>query len=602
MKVGCPFDVRIPALNSPVEYNLEVRNLLKVGAGPFVRWKNLKSYKLQGTQLFNDSDKIRSGHRVVWSCSNWRSYSETKLGENPTTGPSVHFIGIGGSGLSALALLALKQGWKVSGSDCSSSERLELLEKAGARVHGGHVAEQLLDESSNLPPDAVVVSSAIPAGNVEVEAAQALGIPVYKRGEWLARITDGYELLAVAGSHGKSSTTAMLATVLRSLGQDITAVVGADVPQFPDCASVITGRGRRFVLEADEYDGCFLRLAPSLAVVTTVDWEHVDIFPDEASVRKIFREFVKRIKPGGTLVVCGDSAGTKHLSTAFTNYEECNGVVETTKSHCDGLSRQVVTYGLGKGNDWQAVMLTPNVQGGTTYVVVHSGRPMARVNLQLPGTHYVLNSLAVIVVATLLAIQDTGKRLSNDESFSAMKRAAEAAAGVLGQFTGIRRRFEFVGKVNGCVIYDDYAHHPTEVRAVLQATRQRFDQQPIWVVFQPHTYSRLAKLLHDFAPAFSAADRVIVSEVYSAREENTWNISGAHLVDVLTGPPAIFIPTLDEVVKRLSWELSVYKSVGSQGVILLTLGAGDITEVGYALLQELSTKPLRQKPDDTVLV
>ncbi|KAL2608127.1 hypothetical protein R1flu_026700 [Riccia fluitans] len=608
MKVACPSHIRVPPLNYPLDYGFGVHHLLEVEAWACVCWQNSRRrYRPRVKKIqVKSSDRRRSGYREVWSYSQRRNYieiqaSQAKLREDPIAKPSVHFIGIGGSGLSALALLALKQGWKVSGSDCTFNERLQLLKEAGASVYVGHAAEQLLDKSSSLPPDAVVVSSAIPTDNVEVEAAKVLGVPIYRRGDWIGRITDGYELLAIAGSHGKSSTTAMLATVLKNLGQDITAVVGADVPQFPDGANMICGHSRRFVLEADEYDGCFLNLAPSLAVVTTVDWEHVDIFPDEASVRKIFREFVQRMKPGGTLVLCGDSAGTKLLSTAFTSDEVGNNDAETTKSQYGRVSRKVVTYGLGNGNDWQAMLLTPNVQGGTSYVVVHSGRPMAMVSLQLPGTHYVLNSLAVIVVASLLATQDI-ESPSDEERFATMKKAAEAASGALGQFTGLRRRFEFVGKVKDCLIYDDYAHHPTEVRAVLQATRQRFDQQPIWVVFQPHTYSRLAKLLHDFAPAFSAADRVIVTEVYSAREDNTWNISGADLVEVITGPPAIFVPTLDEVVKRLAWELTVSEIVGSQGVILLTLGAGDITEVGYALLKEVSTYPVRQKADGTALI
>ncbi|OAE30875.1 hypothetical protein AXG93_3943s1060 [Marchantia polymorpha subsp. ruderalis] len=475
-------------------------------------------------------------------------------GDGSSKDRSVHFIGIGGSGLSALALLALQQGWKVSGSDATFNERLEKLKAAGARVYVGHAARHVVDTPNNSPPDAVVVSSSIPVNNVEVEAAQALGVPIYKRADWLGRITEGYELLAVAGSHGKSTTAAMLAIILTELGHNITAIVGAEVPQFPGGSNAICGRGQRFVLEADEYDGCFLGVAPSLAVVTNVEWEHVDFFPDETDKTK-----------------------------------DSTGAITTTESQCDSDSRHVVTYGLGDGNDWQAVMLAPNVQSGTDYVVVNSGRPMARVTLQLPGTHNVLNSLAAIVVASLLASRDNSSS-SIEGNFAAMKKAAEAASEALSGFVGIRRRFELVGKWKNCCIYDDYAHHPTEVRAVLQAARQRFDQQPIWVVFQPHTYSRLAKLLHDFAPAFSAADRVIITEVYSAREDNIWDISGADLAAVVTGPPSIFVSTLDKVVERLTWELVLSEAMGSKGVVLLTLGAGDITDVGYELLKALSTK------------
>ncbi|KAG6542108.1 hypothetical protein Mapa_016460 [Marchantia paleacea] len=534
--------------------------------------------------------KVSVGFQPRISCKNLKLMAAVD-GDGSFKEHSVHFIGIGGSGLSALALLALQQGWKVSGSDATFNKRLEKLKAAGARVYVGHAARQLVDTRSNSPPDAVVVSSAIPVNNEEVEAAQALGVPIYKRADWLGRITEGYELLAVAGSHGKSTTAAMLAIILTELGHDVTAIVGAEVPQFPGGGNAIFGGGQRFVLEADEYDGCFLGVAPSLAVVTNVEWEHVDFFPDEASVRKIFRQFVLRINPGGTLVVCGDTAGSKLLSTVFQSdkTEDSSGAITTTESQFDSDSRHVVTYGLGDGNDWQAVMLAPNVQSGTDYVVVKSGKPMARVTLQLPGTHNVLNSLAAIVVASLLASRDNVSS-SIEGNFAAMKKAAEAASEALSGFVGIRRRFELVGKWKNCFIYDDYAHHPTEVRAVLQAARQRFDQKPIWVVFQPHTYSRLAKLLHDFAPAFSAADRVIITEVYSAREDNIWNTSGADLAAVVTGPPSIFVSTLDQVVERLTWELALSEAMGSKGVVLLTLGAGDITEVGFELLKALSTK------------
>ncbi|CAM6081630.1 unnamed protein product [Calypogeia fissa] len=517
----------------------------------------------------------RTHLRVVSSSLRNGAGGEEEL-ESPAR-RSVHFIGIGGAGLSALAFLALKQGWQVSGSDATASDRTKELAAAGATVYIGHASSHVLNPSGQSgPPDAVVVSSAVPRNSEEVQAARNAGLPIYKRADWLGKITEGYDVLAIAGSHGKSTTAAMLATILDKLGDDITAVVGAEVPQFPGGRNAICGQGKNFVLEADEYDGCFLGVTPALAVVTNVEWEHVDIFPNEASVREIFKKFVLRIRPGGTLIVCGDGAGSKLQGTVFK----------------EGLHR-VVTYGLDKGNDWQAVMLNPNVQGGTDYVAVHAGRPMARVSLRIPGTYNVLNSLAALVAASIVRSQEV---IGGDQGdgLVAVQRVAEAASRVLAQFVGVRRRFEFVGEVKGCVIIDDYAHHPTAVRAVLQAARQRFDGYSIWVVFQPHTYSRLVSLLQDFAPAFSAADRVIVTEVYSAREENVWNISGADLAASIIGPPAIFISSLDEVVERLSWELTVYESMKGQSqgrVVLLTLGAGDITNVGSQLLRAFQATP-----------
>ncbi|KAH8962198.1 hypothetical protein BDL97_05G088700 [Sphagnum fallax] len=365
-------------------------------------------------------------------------------------------------------------------------------------------------------PDAVVVSSAVVAGNEEVDVARALGVPVYKRGAWLGKMTEGYKLLAVAGSHGKSTTVAMLAVALCSLGEDITVILGAQVPQ--------------------------------------------------EAVRDMFRKFVMRIKPGGLLLVNGDSAGSSSLGEVFQPKE--------THMACpDAKNVHVEMFGLGRANNWRAVDLVPNAEGGTDYIVVHAGIPMAQVSLRLPGTYNVLNSLAVIVAISMLAVEK--QPASNyDQRLTIMRMAASAASKALGSFTGARRRFELIGKVQGCYIIDDYAHHPTEVRAVLQGARQRFRQQPIWVIFQPHTFSRLEKLLPDFALAFHAADRVIVTEVYTARNSIfDWN---------------------EGVVELLALELGAIDQniVNTQGdVILLTLGAGDITNLGPQLMELLSPGP-----------
>uniref|UniRef100_A0A7I4CHL3 UDP-N-acetylmuramate--L-alanine ligase n=1 Tax=Physcomitrium patens TaxID=3218 RepID=A0A7I4CHL3_PHYPA len=479
---------------------------------------------------------VRSGasglrNRREWRCMNAEFGADASNAGSPG---SVHFVGIGGAGLSALGLLALRQGWQVSGSDLVWSEEVIRLKEAGARAYVGHSVAQLVPQGSQ-PPDAVVVSSAVGPGNEEVEAARALNVPIYKRGDWLGKITEGYQLIAVAGTHGKTTTTAMLSVVLRNLGEDITAIVGAQVPQFPDGGSALCGTTRKFVLEADEYDGCFLGVSPHLAVLTNVEWEHVDMFPDEEAVKNMFKKFVLQIKPGGCLVACGDSAGAKSVL----------GLIEEEQEKDLGSpfprERRVVTFGLG-ASDWRAIMLVPNPQGGTDYTVVYKNRPMTRVSLRLPGMYNVLNSLAVIVVMSLLAAE---KESDVGAQAKLMKRTAEAAGRALGAFSGVRRRFDFVGSVHGCHIIDDYAHHPTEVRAVLQAARQRYDQQPIWVIFQPHTVSRLAAFLPDFAPAFSAADRVIVTQVYAARNIPTEKVvTGEDLANAIIGPPAVYIPDL----------------------------------------------------------
>ncbi|GJP48880.1 hypothetical protein CLOM_g8151 [Closterium sp. NIES-68] len=616
---------------------------------------------------------------------------------------AVHFIGIGGSGLSALAAVALKQGYLVSGSDSSAGAQVQRVRQQGATVHVGHspahidaalqrarlAAQQGGDAqgrageggdagavrggASGVGEMVVVASSAVPADNVEVMRAKQLGVAVLKRWQWLGMMTSSFDLIAVAGTHGKSTTTAMLTWTLRQMGVPLAAVIGANVPQLPGGGNALVDDGASvMVLEADEYDGAFLELSPSIAVVTNVEWEHVDLFESEAAVRSAFSRFTSRVKRGGVLVACGDNAGSRALVTqlraskggataaATASTSPCTSSNASEGPDCSGGAsaraawldaeedpRTAVTYGLDEGNDWRAIMLAPNQAGGTDYVTVFAGRPMARVSLQLPGVHNVLNSLAVLVVAAQLAAREAptaGDAARVEAASLELQRAAVArAAEQMGRFEGAERRFQVVGRAGKwrvtCV--DDYAHHPSEVRAVLQAARQRYDQQPIWVVFQPHTFSRLAQFMDDFAPSFSAADRVIVTQVYSAREENRWDVSGADLAINIIGPPAVYVPSLDDAIDRLEWEVKARclasdtamastdstgsttdggassdgSSVGSsetalwegplgdavsiaggrhglkaQDVVVLTLGAGDITRVGPALLERLSSR------------
>lgn len=583
-----------PAPRVPVLFSFEQSSFFAV---PLVRPPCIQ--RLQ----FSCPKVVRYLKKNVWSCAlhNDDGNDQSLLdaftsGTGTSIPPSVHFIGIGGAGLSALALVALKQGWRVTGSDMADSDRLQKLQVAGAKVYVGHEASHIAAFDGR--PNTVVMSSAVSMDNEEVQMALSLGITVLKRGEWLGKLTKDKELIAVAGSHGKSTTSAMLSLALRDLGDDITAVVGAEILQFPDGGNAMVGSSPRFVLEADEYDGCFLGVEPQLAVVTNVEWEHVDIYSSEAAVRAVFQQFVDRIRPGGSLIVCGDSAGSRFLATALNELAGESQVMTTGKSNeraswLDGRSpRQAVTYGLGEDCDWRATMLVPNTVGGTDYVVVHEGRPITRVSLRIPGAHNVLNSLAVVVAAALLAARDMPAG-DGSAQMAAMLRTAQSVSQTLAQFQGVKRRFELVGRAKGCVVLDDYAHHPSEVRATLQAARQRFNQQPLWVVFQPHTFSRLARLLPDFAPAFSAADRVIVTQVYAAREENVWGITGANLADEITGPPAVYIPSFEKVLERLSWEITataVDSSRTQEEIVVLTLGAGDVTRLGPQLLATLSDK------------
>ncbi|KAH6760573.1 hypothetical protein C2S52_008940 [Perilla frutescens var. hirtella] len=491
---------------------------------------------------------------------------------------SVHFIGVGGSGLSALAMLALKQGYTVSGSDVAWSSYMDALKQAGASLYVGHSERNLLRHGDiSRFPDAVVVSSAIPPENVEVLIAKSRGVPLYKRGAWLGKITKNYNLIAVSGSHGKSTTTSMLAYVLKAMGDNLTAAIGAQVPQFSG-GNVICGDSRNFVLEADEYDACFLGLSPHVAIVTNLDWEHVDIYQDEEAVKEIFRKFIGRVRTDGHLIIYGDkhgqSLGAFSLLNQHMEVSDAPNNVERLSAQLCTSRYNVTTFGMSSYNNWQASSVAPNSHGGFDYQLCHKGQPVTDISLQIPGDHNVLNSLAVI--AALSAIIGGDRQLY--ESIDRVKSH-------LRSFKGVSRRFELTGKIQGCHIFDDYAHHPTEVRSVLQAARKMFPSKEILAVFQPHTYSRLAALRSEFSTAFTDADQVIVTEVYAARETNVWNIRGKDLAMSITNPMCHFIPCLENVVNKLV-DMMISKDPGRE-IVIITLGAGDITLVGRKLLQEL---------------
>ncbi|ONI25400.1 hypothetical protein PRUPE_2G300700 [Prunus persica] len=486
----------------------------------------------------------------------------------------IHFVGIGGCGLSALAMFALKQGYEVSGSDIEWSSFMDGLQEAGALLHIGHSVENMQRNAASRLPDAIVVSSAIPQHNVEILCAKSAGVPVYKRDHWLGKLTQGYNLIAVSGSHGKSTTASMLAYVLDGMGDNLTAVVGAHVPQFSG-GNIIFGDGWNFVLEADEYDGCFLGLSPYIAIVTNLDWEHVDIFQNEEAVKATFRKFLSRIRVGGHLILCGDSEGAYSLLTDGKQpigSHNWSGLRSRPLEKCSD-SYTITTYGTTSFNDWHASSIRPNLKGGCDYTLCHQGCSVVDISLQIPGVHNVLNSLAVIAtVVTLFSDQSPINNTINCVSLH------------FNNFIGIKRRFEMIGTIYGCHIYDDYAHHPTEVSAVIQAARQRFPNKSLLVVFQPHTYSRLAALKDDFANALCDADQVVVTEVYAAREIDEQNVGGRELAATIIGPPSEYIPSLDDVVDKLAFQIS---EKPHRNIVVLTLGAGNITTVGPKLLNEL---------------
>jgi len=452
----------------------------------------------------------------------------------------IHLIGIGGTGLSAIARVLLEMGYTVSGSDRAESSFTRDLQSAGVAIHIGH------DPRNIAGADLVVRSSAIPDDNPEVKAARAARIPVLKRADFLGSLMDGKTGITVAGTHGKTTTTAMLAWVLTALEQEPTFIVGGVLANLG--VNARAGKGQAFVIEADEYDRMFLGLRPTIAVVTNVEHDHPDCYPTLADMQAAFLEFVQHLPGNGTLVACGEDAGAYAL------------LLKAQKMGFHGLGYGLnMTAGDGRALDSYTTALSVNGKGGFTFRASVLGNP-ALVELQVPGKHNILNALAVLTVTQLLDLP--------------LEKTAQA----LGQFKGTGRRFEVRGEAYGVVVIDDYAHHPTEIQATLAAARSRYPRSPLWVVWQPHTYSRTQTLLEDFANSFGIADEVIVTEVYAAREPKQ-DFSSRQVVDAMHRP-AHFIASLPEVSNYLTTHLR-------PGDVLLVLSAGDADQVSTEVLARL---------------
>jgi UDP-N-acetylmuramate--alanine ligase len=449
-----------------------------------------------------------------------------------TPGAHIHLVGIGGIGLSAIARVLTERGYRVSGSDLLLSPITRQLEAFGATIHQGHGQENVRGA------DMVIVSSAVPDDAPEVAEARRAGIPVIKRGPALAWLMDERQGIAVAGTHGKTTVTAMIGLLLIKAGLDPTIIVGGLVRGFGSNAR--EGKGPYFVVEADEYDRTFLHLSPEVAVATSIEMDHPDCYVDLEDMTRAFVEFLSRIPANGLIMACGDSP--------------------QVRAALDQLTEQnVTTYGLGPDVHWQASHLQHNALGGTDFDVMRGEIPVGRFQLQIPGAHNVQNALAAIGIAGHLGLD------------------LSVARQTLRDFEGVGRRFEVKGEWQGVTVVDDYAHHPSEIRAALAAARQRFDGRRIWVVFQPHTYSRTKALLSEFASAFEDADQVLVTPIYAAREWDTGGVTASDLVDSMSHPGVTHLPDLSEAVACLAQRLS-------PGDVLITMGAGDVWRVGEELL------------------
>ena len=452
----------------------------------------------------------------------------------------IHLIGIGGSGISAIARVLVGRGFVVSGSDEQANEVTAALQAAGATIHLGHAAANINGAQ------AVVISSAIPEDNPELQAARATHIPVMKRSDFLGHLMADRIGIAVAGTHGKTTTTGMLAHILMEADLDPTVIVGGILPSLGSNGRF--GEGDYFVVEADEYDHMFLGLRPEVAIITNIEHDHPDIFPAEADYRAAFEQFTKLLPEAGHLVACATDPETAVLLEKVAAARRGN-------QHLRHWRRK----GEQPKADYLALDLRPNQLGGTDFLVETQGEMMGLARLRIPGDHNVLNALAAIIVAADLGVD-----------FNVIRAA-------LGSFSGVNRRFELIGEVASVTIIDDYAHHPTEIEVTLQAARQRYPGRRLWAVWQPHTFSRTKLLLDKFATCFTEADRVVALDIYRSRETDSLGLDTAVVLEAMNHPAAIHIPNLDDAAKYILDRVRPHD-------VVLTLGAGDGNKVAQQVL------------------
>ena len=446
----------------------------------------------------------------------------------------VHFIGIGGISMSGLAEVLLDAGFKVTGSDRSPSELTKRLEENGATVYYGQREDNIKDNV-----DLVVYTAAIREDNPEFAMAKKLGKAMLTRAELLGQMMKNYETpIAISGTHGKTTTTSMVTQILLAAKTDPTVSVGGMLEAIG--GNIRIGHTGMFVTEACEYTNSFLSFFPKISVILNIEADHLDFFKDLDDIRASFRKFAELIPSDGVLVINSD----------IDNYEEISG----------GLSCKVITVGLDNHADYSADNISYDEKGCAQFDVIEDGAKSHSVHLSVPGEHNVSNALAAIAVARHIG---TGYDVIQNG---------------LGDFTGTDRRFQYKGKVGDVTIIDDYAHHPTEIMATLKAAAN-YPHKKLWLVFQPHTYTRTKALFDDFANALALADEVVLADIYAARETDTLGVSSEQLCQAVNnnGTLAKYFGSFDEIENYLLLNCS-------PGDLLITMGAGDIVKVGESLL------------------
>lgn len=448
----------------------------------------------------------------------------------------IHFIGIGGAGMSGIAQVLLNMGCKVSGSDLKESRNTERLKRFGACIEIGHRADNVGDA------DVVVISSAIPDKNPEVQYAKENSIPILLRAQMLAKLCEGKQSIAVAGTHGKTTTTSMIARMMDMSGLDPTFLIGGELNDIGSNAKC--GKGEYIVVEADESDGSFLYLGPKIIVLTNIEADHLDYYGDLDHIEEVFLEFVNKVPSDGFVIACGDDPRLNKL--------------------IGSLDKEVVTYGLDEKNDFYAKDIACESLA-SCFDVFSGGQLLGRGNLSVPGIHNVYNALATFALGSSLGLPFT-----------------ELAASMQ-SFSGVQRRFQVLGEVSDVTIVDDYAHHPTELKATLEAARKGAWNR-VLCIFQPHRFSRTKFLGSDFRDAFDSADLAVLTDIYAAGEEPVPGVTGKLLVDAILQrnprKPVIYLPKKADILEFMASEVR-------EGDLVLTAGAGDIWAVGEELLNML---------------
>ena len=449
----------------------------------------------------------------------------------------IHCIGIGGIGLSAIAEILISRGYEVSGSDMRESEITERLINNGAHIYLGHRAKNV----DNV--DLVIYSSAIGNDNPELARAEELGITSITRAQALGLLMDEYEnSIAISGTHGKTTTTSMVSLILKDAGKEPTVLVGGNLAEIN--GNVYIGDSKYFVTEACEYMDSFLNLKPKIEIILNIDSDHLDYFKDVEHIASSFDKFAKLVPQDGAVIAYDANPFVKSVIENIPN---------------------AVTFGLNESCDYFATDIDFDNEGMPRFTVNHGGKALCRVALSIPGEHNILNALSAFACSHILGV-DVDKIVDTLEGY-----------------TGIQRRFDVLGKTsNNIKIIDDYAHHPTEIKATLAAVRN-MKHNNLWCLFQPHTYTRTMALLDDFATAFGEADKVVLAEIYAAREKNIYKISSKTLVNKIKESDPVkdvyFFKDFEEIANF------VYNNA-EEGDLVITMGAGDIYKVGEMILEK----------------